>query len=270
MSDWVCKEMYIGEDKALNKDYPIFIDGLTEYIDKAKKHFERKDYTACALYIRKELEKLVIERLPEEVKERTDGSFLPLKALWDKMVDRYDRLGVVIPKDVKDGFEQSKLLVLNPQAHHQDISLPVYKVEIEKAFDLIEKLKTDYPIPIKTILVSKQMQCVFKHSKIDYTFEFELLQDLIIDNLNGAAALNDPRCNVTYWQFETKPFWNLKESKEAVQKSFELKLSKIIDILTTSDTVPAGITKQMIEDDTAIKNSIWSLKDVLTKANINL
>ncbi len=270
MNEWVCKEMYIGKDDTLNKEYPIFIDGLTEYIEKAKKHFARKDYTSCALYIRKELEKLVIERLPDEVKERTDGSFLPLKILWDKMVDRYSALGITILKTIKDGFEESKLLVLNPQAHHQATSLPVYKVEIEKAFDLIEKLKTNYPIPIKTILVSKGMQCIFTHPSIDYTFEFEFLQDLIIDNLNGALALNDPKCNVTYWQFEKKPYWNLKENREAVVKSFELKFHKITEILTTSDTVPPGITKLIITDNTTIKNVIWNLKEIFTKSNISL
>src|SRR5690606_12389180 len=63
-AEWVFKEMYAGKDVASKKEYPILIESDLEFIDKAKKYFDAKDYTAASIYIRKELEKIVNERLP--------------------------------------------------------------------------------------------------------------------------------------------------------------------------------------------------------------
>jgi len=121
--------MYAGKDTASKKEYPILIDSDLEFIDKAKKHFDAKDYTASSIYIRKELEKIVNERLPDELKYKTDGTFLSLQTLWTNLVGRFSALGKPISEATKKSFNETKLMVLNPQAHFQHISMPVYKIE---------------------------------------------------------------------------------------------------------------------------------------------
>lgn len=75
IDNWLYKEMYAGKDIATQKEYPIIIDSDLEFIDKAQKYFDAKDYTACSIYIRKEVEKIVNQRLPPVLKEKVDGNF---------------------------------------------------------------------------------------------------------------------------------------------------------------------------------------------------
>ena len=270
ISNWEFKELYTGEDKPNNKEFPIIIDSHLEFIDKAKKYYSTKDYTASAIYIRKELEKIVNLRLPDELKSKTDGSYLSLQTLWSKMVIRYDLLGNQITDDLKKIFEETKLLVLNPQAHFQAISLPIYKVELDKAFKLIEQLNLNYPIPVYTILLSKGMKLQFKHPSQNYTFDFELLSDFYIDGMNGASVLHFPKCKVNSWQYDGTDFFCPGQKKVINSKEVHKRLDdKLDDVLTNlkKDTV-LNITNQIFIDNTSIESSIWSLKEILDKAKI--
>jgi ribosomal protein L39E len=124
------------------------------------------------------------------------------------MVLRYETLKKPITDDLKKLFKETKLMVLNPQAHFQDISLPIYKVELEKAFELIKLLKQNYPIPQYTIALSKGMKMQFKHPTARYTFDFELSSDFFIENLNGTENITYPKCIISSWQFNNRIFWD--------------------------------------------------------------
>ena len=89
--------------------------------------------------MRKELEKLVIERLPLEFTKAIENQFHNLSHLWKLCVERYENLNFPISPEIKSAFEQTKLVVLNPQAHH-NITIPVYRIELEKAFKLVTDL----------------------------------------------------------------------------------------------------------------------------------
>jgi energy-coupling factor transporter ATP-binding protein EcfA2 len=277
LDNWVFKEMYAGKNKTTKHEYPIVIDSDLEFIDKAEKHFEARDYTAASIYIRKELEKIVNERLPDELKYKADGSFLSLQTLWGNMVVRYSALGKEISEEIKKHFAETKLMVLNPQAHFQNLSMPVYKVELEKAIQLISDLKENYPIPQYTLLLTKGMKLTFKHPSktFNYTFEFELLSDFYFDNLNGTKAVQLPRCSVKTWQYDGTPFHCIGLAKTLTAKEIEKVLKRVDDKLNDIlnnlklDTV-LKITDEMFCEHTSIDTSVWSMKDILEKAKINL
>jgi energy-coupling factor transporter ATP-binding protein EcfA2 len=270
--EWVFKEMYAGKDVASKKEYPILIDSDLEFIDKAKKYFDAKDYTAASIYIRKELEKIVNERLPAELKYKSDGTFLSLKTLWGNMINRYVALSKPVTEEIKKSFDETKLMVLNPQAHFQHISMPIYKVELEKAFDLTNDLKTDYPIPQYTLLLTKGMKLQFKHPTEKYTFDFELLSDFYVDELAGVMTPKFPKCGVTNWQYNETEFFIPAQNKTLTQNEIEAcqkrddKLDKIITNLK-KDTI-LNITNDMFTENTLIHNSIWSFKEIIDKAEV--
>lgn len=274
ITNWVYKEMYIAKNETEKKEYPLIINGGLENIQKAENHFKVKDYVACSIYIRKELEKLVNERLPDELKFKADGTFLSLQTLWGNMVDRYEALKKPISNDILNNFKQTKLLVLNPQAHFQQLSLPVYKVELEKAFELIKSLKTNYPIPVYTILLSSGMKLQFKHPTENYTFDFELLSDFLLSNLSGNTEIIYPKCKVNSWQYNGVDFHCPSENKTLTPIEIteihdrKDKLNKVIKNLK-KDTV-LNITDVMFVNNSIVLNGIWSLKDVIDKAGITI
>jgi alpha-D-ribose 1-methylphosphonate 5-triphosphate synthase subunit PhnL len=266
LADWQITELYAGKDKTTGNGYPVLIEGDFGYFEKAQKYFEAKDYTACALYIRKELESLVIERLPDEYHITIDGKFKDLAYYWERCVERYQKLAFPITADIKESFEQTKLMLLNPQAHH-DLFHPVYKLELEKAFKLIADIKTHCPIPESIILLSKGMKLKFKHPTQNYTFDFELLSDFSVEGLNGATTTVLPKCKVSTWQFNGTDFWDFTTSKAVVlRKPIEQSLKQIIDTHTSNFRVPLAITQDMFVDNTTLTNGIWTLKEVINKS----
>ncbi len=267
--NWVFKEMYTGKIKATKKEYPIIIDSTLDFIVKAQRYFDAKDYTACSIYIRKELEKIVSERLPSELKYKTDGSFLSLQTLWAAMVSRYEGLNKAISEELKRIFSETKLMVLNPQAHFQNISMPIYKEELEKAFDLIEKLKSNYPIPQYNFLLSKGTKLQFKHPASNYTFDFELLSDFYIDDLDGVKAPKYPRCEVTKWQYNGIDFWDFSTGSPRVPEIQIKKKLEQIKAKAIADVGPhLGMDSDIFDINTTVLNSIWTLKELIDRASI--
>ena len=270
-AEWIFKEMYAGKDVASKKEYPILIESDLEFIDKAKKYFDAKDYTASSIYIRKELEKIVNERLPAELKYKSDGTFLSLQTLWGNMINRYVALSKPVSEDIKKSFDETKLMVLNPQAHFQHISMPIYKVELEKAFDLITDLKTDYPIPQFTLLLTKGMKLQFKHPTENYTFDFELLSDFSVDELAGVMTPKYPKCRIEKWQYNGTEFWDFQDNVAKIPaKQIEQRLEQIKARHIANVAVPLNIDSEMFDSNTKINDSVWTLKDLIEKVNIEI
>lgn len=268
---WVFKEMYAGKDVASKKEYPILIESDLEFIDKAKKYFDAKDYTASSIYIRKELEKIVNERLPAELKYKSDGTFLSLQTLWGNMINRYLALGKPVSEDIKKSFDETKLMVLNPQAHFQHISMPIYKVELEKAFDLITDLKTNYPIPQYTLLLTKGMKLQFKHPTENYSFDFELLSDFYVDDLAGVKTPKYPKCRIEKWQYNGTEFWDFQDNVAKIPaKQIEQRLEQIKARHIANVAVPLNIDSEMFDSNTKIIDSVWTLKDLIEKIGITI
>jgi hypothetical protein len=144
------------------------------------------------------LEKILSSALPNEMKRKVDNKYISLENLWNKINEEYK-----IPSNVADLFNQSKLMVLNPSAHYQKLSQPIYKRELKNAFALIDELKKlDLQYP--ELLIEKGKRLIFKHPHCNYTFEFELNSDMV----RNSAGANDPKCQIHTWQFNGTEFYD--------------------------------------------------------------
>lgn len=268
---WVFKEIYTGFDEFKKIEEPVIIDGGLSFYEKAKKYYQAKDYTASAIYIRKELEKIISERLPNELKFKSDGAFISLQQMWGNLTERFTSLGIPITKEIQESFSQTKLLVLNPQAHFQHISIPLYKVELDKAFSLIDSILSDYKIPESTIILDKGMILNFVHPNINYTVDFELETSFSIDSLKtGTEKLKLPKCKILSWQFKNINYWNVEKNEvtpyNVATKPLSLKLSDIILMNTIKQGMEISINTFL--KNTTVKNSIWNLKELCDKSKI--
>jgi hypothetical protein len=162
-------------------------------------------------------------------------------------------------------------MVLNPQAHFQHISAPIYKVELEKALDLIKVLKDEYPIPKFTLLLTKGMKLQFKHPNENYTFDFELLSDFYVDEIAGTMSTKFPKCKVLKWQYNDIDFWDfIINAPKVPATSIEQRLEQIKSRHIANVSVPLNITSEMFDLNTKIIDSVWNLKNLIDAANISI
>lgn len=248
-SQWLKKEMYVGEDETTKYEFPIIIDGENDSLSKSKKYYAANDYTTCALYIRKALEEIVTEYLPDEYCKNAEGRFVELNVLWKRLLQYTNS----IPEDIKKRFSRSRLTILNPSAHYQKLSYPIYKRELYDAIKLIEDLKT-ISIKVKILLVDKDCHLKFVHPLHNYSFEFKLK-----DMIRGKEE--NPLCIIDTWQYDgimLYDFINGNHGTLPVVK--ETRLNKMIENLMNIPNL--GITKDMFLQNTKLDKG--TLKDALS------
>jgi energy-coupling factor transporter ATP-binding protein EcfA2/ribosomal protein L31 len=261
---WLNKEVYAAVDNE-NRAYPEIIDSDISLIESAHKYFKINLYTECAFFIRKAFEKEVGDRLPEELKLKTNGEFLTLQTMWQNVVDRFNKIGKPIDQQVIDNFARSKLLILNPEVHYQKLALPLYRSELKNALDTLDVF-SKLPNPECTLLLPEGMQLIFKHPDQDYSFECELLSDFYIDSTKETNPVIYPKCKVTLFQFNNQPFFIPGQNKQLTESEVEKlkkrkdKLNKIIENITKDQTL--AVTEATILKNTYLKNGICTLKDV--------
>ena len=238
---WKKKEMYVGEDDSNKCEYPIVIDGETDSISKAKKYYIANDYTTCALYIRKALEEIITEFLPDEYCKTAEGRFVELNTLWKRLLQYTNS----ISEEIKKRFSQSRLTILNPSAHYQKLSYPIYKRELLDAIKLIEDIK-QIPIKVKILLVDKDTHLKFIHPNQNYSFEFRLKQDMI-----KGKEMN-PICIIETWQYNGIVLYDFVNGNHGTQPAVqEPKFDKMIDNLTKIPILK--ITKEMFLQNTYLE-----------------
>ena len=195
------------------------------------------------------MEEFVVEHLPEEFCKNADGKFVELNELW-KRLKRYTNS---IPSNIDDRFKQSKLLVLNPSVHYQKLSMPIYKQELIKAFELIEDLKK-LTVEVKILLIGKGDVLTFKHPTMDYTFMFTMEQDMV------RGKNEDPLCSINSWQFNGTEFYDFVNGIHGTPPSVKkTQLSRIITNLIKIEVL--GITEDMFKENTKIQKG--TLKEAL-------
>lgn len=270
-ANWDIKEIYEPNDLSSK---PTIISSEYSYFEKAEKYFKAKDFVATSLYLRKDFEKTVKERLPKEYARTVDGEYHNLAHYWKLFREHYKNLKIdmdIVSPTMNTYFEQSKTFILNKQAHH-NLSVPVYTHELKKVFSILSEIKNTYPIPETKIILSKGMSLKFSHSAQNYSMEFELLDDLRIDKIGVNSSINIPDCNILTWQFNSVEFWDFAKGKQLANKpkSTKNKLDFIRDNLVANVFVPLSITDEMFLNNTFIVDGIWSLKELLDKSGISI
>jgi energy-coupling factor transporter ATP-binding protein EcfA2 len=151
---WKAFEVYVDNNGEFEKPH---IKKSLNYFESAKKHFDEYDYPACANYLRKEVERI------KKIKENQEQSLYNNKEIFKKIkkllvqsdLTDESKSGQLRGKLIgfKKGLERDVSVeidlknigsitdrILNPQSH-DDTSKPLYKKELEEAFDIIHGLR---------------------------------------------------------------------------------------------------------------------------------
>lgn len=240
---WVRKELYIGEDDITKLEIPVIIDGECDLFEKAKKYYTAKDYVASALFIRKSLERTIGELLPKELIKKVDGGFVDLQTLWKKLKSFYSNNAQPIDDSTVHLFEDSKLLVLNPSAHFQRLSSPIYRNELKQAFALYEKISKLSKIE-KELIIEAGKMISFDYPTSKYSCSFELEKDLVVIEGDSLVSIM-PKCLNIRWKYDGIDYYDFVTGAQNLTNTLitaKPKLNKFVDRLIS---LPLGITEEI-------------------------
>ena len=189
-SKWQNIEMYANKDIGTSNAKPIIIKG-TSYIERASSYLHHNtspDYPAAANYLRKAIEELIKDNLPNEEIRDEDYMQIPSYKLG-RLIARFSRFLTRIEESSIDIDIIDSLLhcVLHPLSHHE-IDSHVYKSEllqIEKAY---VNIKSNVPIKIaagayKCILEQEVLLRVYLvFDKYKHYYEIQLKENLFLFN----------------------------------------------------------------------------------------
>lgn len=260
--DWVYKRVSYNA----NKKEPIVLDEHSDYLSKAKHFYEIGDYDTSAIYLRKQLEQSVGELLPYELKTRADGGFVDLQTLWAKLVKFYSDNGKSLEPPMQILFTNSKLLILNVAAHFQRLSNPIYKIELDKVFKLVDYVRSLEKISNK-LVVEGGKRIVFQHPTIDYKCSFELDSDLeIVQDEHIVARI--PKCKNIRWSYNGVENWDFETNQQDSNHPLLTSSPKITNFFKNCcEKLPLGITEEMLMKHCKISGV--SINDYLGGARIS-
>ena len=239
--DWVYKRVSYNA----NKKEPIVLDEHSDYLSKAKHFYEIGDYDTSAIYLRKQLEQSVGELLPYELKTRADGGFVDLQTLWAKLVKFYSDNGKSLEPPMQILFTNSKLLILNVAAHFQRLSNPIYKIELDKVFKLVDYVRSLEKISNKLVIEGGK-RIVFQHPTIDYKCSFELDSDLeIVQDAHLVARI--PNCKNIRWSYNGVDNWDFETNQQNNDHILLTSTPKMTKFFSNCcEKLPLGISHEMI------------------------
>lgn len=248
---WVYKTIsYINENHE-----PIVIDEYSDYFSKAKFFYELGDYETSAINLRKYIEQSVRGLLPYELSTNVGGKFVELEILWKRLITFYSNNGNAIDPQIQKLFSDSKLLILNPAAHFQRLSTPIYRTELDKVFYIVNSIQSLNRIDNKLIIEGGK-QITFHHPTINYKCSFELDSDLeIIQDEHIVARI--PKCKNIKWSYNDIENWDFEtnsQNNNHVLLKASPNLMKFFE--SCCQKLPLGITHDMLMHNCKIDNKI--------------
>ena len=259
-ASWERVEIYAGEiqDGEAIRPMPVIIQDNLEPIIKARRYFDHFDYYSAGNNIRRSIEKILGGLLP-------DTYAITIKDLSDsitKLLEFYDETNCsdLIHTDLRKKLMLYKDVVFNPASHY-DLRSPLYKIEIERAFE-IHGILDSLPKLNRILLVGMRGTINYKYNNDEKVYE---AQYFLKDNLylvkvsNGTHRLSDPKHQLISYTLNQIPFCKkdtsesydadkIKGSQNNVIRLSE-RLKRIQDFLTLADpvnimefTLPTGVS----------------------------
>jgi energy-coupling factor transporter ATP-binding protein EcfA2 len=146
-NQWQSVEMFSHFDENLNFELPLIFTSSLGYLEKAeiyfKKNKEYKDYPAAANYLRKECEQQLKRILfGNYLLKNGDKGTTQLREELDELKQSFEKLldDLGFTTNMFDGFANIIKSTLNPLSH-DNLQKPIYKKELEEAFELVKNLK---------------------------------------------------------------------------------------------------------------------------------
>lgn len=216
---------------------PQIIHNDKTALEKARAYFEAFDFPACANYLRKESERLLLDKLLETytVGEGLKGLIKPpkLETLIDRLKIYYTDLGIDPPNDLVDSLHNYKSILFNPMSH-SDLESPIYRNDLELAFQTIQALEA-IVLPKRKIIIEKGTLFNLSLPEIAYTAQLEIAKDVYIVEHNGAKT----ESTISFF-FKT---WTREGVLHAVQTGVPPTAVKNIDRLEQIKSSPFTIDK---------------------------
>lgn len=260
--EWIYKRISYNRK---NKE-PLILDEYSDYLSKAKHFYGIGDYDTSAIYLRKQLEQDVGELLPYELKTKADGGFVDLQTLWNKLVKFYSDNGKSLEPSMQTLFTDSKLLILNVAAHFQRLSNPIYRIEVDNVFKLIDYVKSLEKISDKLIIEGGK-RIIFQHPTIDYKCSFELDSDLVIVQEEHIVA-RIPKCKNIRWSYRGVDNWDFELNAPNDMHQLLTSTPKLTKFfLNCCEKVPLNINCEMLMKHSFIEGEV-SLADYLGGVDI--
>lgn len=239
---WVKSEFYV-DDQSLAWERPYIRKSQT-YREAAWSAFLKFDYPATANYLRKAMESLIRNLLPENLLHQgfnantPEGSQMIISKNAFKMVEGEDQwffkgrntdgsdvqpfhyIGLealigrfeTMVETYKIPFLNLKKLrvikdrLLNPLAH-DNLASPVYKNELQMGFDIVDELKeirSDVIISVNSGQVFLEAESK-NHLGVTYYYKFELLENLRFVQFGTLRFFVNAKCQSLYRQSHYGP-----------------------------------------------------------------
>lgn len=240
-NDWVYKTISYDDIK----DEPIVLDEYADHLSKSKHFYRIGDFETAAIYARKQLEQSVGELLPYELKVRADSGFVDLQTLWKKLVELYSINGKSLDPSLINMFADSKLLILNVAAHFQRLSNPIYKVELDNAYKIINYVARLDKIE-KKLVIEGGKRVFFNHPNVNYKCSFVLDSDLeIIQGEHIVAKM--PKCTNIKWSYNGINNWDFELKAQNNNHSLLTATPKLMNFFKNCcEKLPLNITHEML------------------------
>ncbi len=169
---------------------PQIIHNNKTALEKARAYFDAFDFPACANYLRKECERLLLDKLVETytVGDGLKGLIKPpkLETLIDRLKIYYIDLGIEPPSQLISSLQNYKSILFNPMSH-SDIESPIYRNDLELAFQTIQDLEA-IVLPKRTLVINKGTIFNLSFPAINYIAQVEIAKDIYIVENNATKT----------------------------------------------------------------------------------
>jgi hypothetical protein len=235
---WKTAELYVrqvrNDDGAIIREEPLLLPTKGN-VERATAYANLHDYPAAGNYLRKECERLLKQKLPPQYRIGNDASVLTeLGDLISQFKKFYEDCGIDInQQEIGRSLNVFKRAILNPTSH-DDLKSPMYRSEIDKVFDLVNKL-TSLSIVKKRNVAHNGNWITMKFPEHHYFICCELLSDLLLVRHGDTVQFLPVKVNVNgfknqenqvEWTIPERPIVNktLKQIVEMVHHNLKIPL----------------------------------------------
>jgi energy-coupling factor transporter ATP-binding protein EcfA2 len=220
--DWTTAELYINrikdESGKVIREDPFLKPNLGN-VQRALFYADTlHDYPAAGNYLRKECERLLKKHLPNHYRIAVDGSEInTLEALTNQLEKYFEDYKIKLGKEaIGVSLRVFKKAILNPTSH-DDLRSPLYRSELDKAFDLVKQLEALPKLKHQTVAL-KGDYLRLNLSEYDYWLDVELTTDLKLVQYGDHLFYTDFKVICRRFQKGAEPAQIVKDDKERALK----------------------------------------------------
>lgn len=226
--DWIVQELYSGTNEEGN-DIPVFAHSYMNNKEKSIAYYKASRYDVSSLFVRKYIEELIQKRLSVELVYSPEGQVYPLNTLWKQFKTTY--LGEKSEDNCKiiKLFETAKDILLNPTAHYQNVSKPIYKCELEYALEVANMIEA---IACNNIKIIFRKDTIMKYNDERLNIEFALKSQLALETTSGGIQLNNCQCSIRSYEYNGVVNYDISTMAENQHHRFKGSTPKFKEFVT--------------------------------------